>query len=436
MKATFTKFILFTAGIIFLNATCVNAQLVTTFAGNTFGTGYTNDTGLAASFNWPISLAFDKQHNIYVADADNNVIRKIIMPNTVTTFAGSGATGITNDTGIAASFNHPLCVAVDTAGDVYVSDSKNNMIRKITPSGLVSLFAGSGLTGSVNGAAANATFNYPNGIATDKNGNIYVADSRNNMIRKISHSDTVSTVAGSTNAGSNDDTGVAAGFNYPTGIAVDSNGNLFVADENNNLIRKITPAGVVTTFAGSGIAGYNDDTGRAAAFNAPYGITIDKAGNLYVAEIGNNTIRAITPSKKVTTIAGIAGVTGSDDGLKDVATFYNPTGVLPDNNGNLFVADWNNNEIRKIILGYTGIFTPRPNNTILISPNPAHDVLNIPTQPNDKVIIYNLMGAEVYRGFATNTSTLVPVNNFCSGTYSVQVTGRSGNIKSGKFVKE
>ncbi|MDR3681731.1 MAG: T9SS type A sorting domain-containing protein [Flavipsychrobacter sp.] len=435
MKSVKFKIAFLISCISLLGAMPAKAQLVTTFAGN-YTTGYTDDTGTNAAFNWPISIIFDKHMNMYVADADNNMVRKIITPNTVTSFAGNGTAGITDDTGTAARFNHPLGIAIDTAGNVYVTDSKNNTIRKITPAGRVTTFAGSGLVGNNDGPGATATFNYPNGLAVDDTGNVYVADSKNNMIRKITPVGYVSTLAGNLTAGSNNDTGIKASFNYPTGVAIDKSGNLFVADETNNMIRKISPAGIVVTIAGSGIAGSADDTGIAATFSEPYGITIDSSGSLYVAEIGNDIIRQITPTRQVMTLVGLPGIIGGIDGLKDVATFDNPTGVLLDGNGNLFVADWNNNVIRKVILGYTGIFTPRKSTTILPFPNPAQDVVTIPAKQNDEVIIYNVVGVEVYKTVVAGNNAVVSMKGFSTGLYTVQTIGKDGTKKTGKFIKQ
>jgi len=418
-----------------LGAVQAHAQLVTSYAGNGV-TGYIDDTGLAASFNWPINLAMDAQKNIYVTDADNNMVRKISASKSVTTFAGSGTVGITNDTGIKARLNHPLGLAIDKAGNLYVGDSKNNMIRKITPGGVVSLYAGSGLLGSANGPDSTATFNYPNGIAVDDSGYVYVADASNNMIRKISPRGTVSTLAGSGVIGLADGTGSAAMFDYPTGIAIDSNRNLYVTDETNHLIRKVTQAGVVTTYAGTGTAGNVDDTGIAASFAQPYGISIDAAQNLYVAEIGSDVIRMITPTKQVMTLAGTAGVTGLADGIKFDAEFNNPTGVIPDGTGNLYVADWNNNMIRKVVLGYTSVFSVNKLGRVAIYPNPVHDELNVPTHIGDRVVIYNVAGVKVYDATTAQLNTVIATGKFASGAYFVSLIAKNGDKGYAKFVKE
>lgn len=432
-RSTF-KCILAFAAAAFLFQSNARAQLVTTYAGYPAG-GYVNDTGTAAAFNQPITITIDKNKNLYVADAENHRVRKISPAGMVSTFAGS-LFGFINDTASGARFFHPLGVVVDDAGFVYVADSKNNAIRKISPAGLVTTLAGAtGVAGYKDGAGDTATFNYPNGIALDAAKNVYVADASNNMIRKITPDGVVSTVAGALAAGNADGQGTGARFTYPTGIAVDAAGNLFVADENNHLIRKITAAGAVSTYAGSGSPDNIDDTGSAAAFNAPYGIAIDAANNLYVAEIGNNQIRKITPGRKVMSFAG-NGTAGADDGLRTDATFFSPTGITLDGTTTMYVADWKNNLIRKIDLTATGIFTVQHAGNLSLYPNPASDVLHIPAKEGERIAVYNSVGAVVYEGVAKGAVTTVGIKTFPAGMYTVVVFLKDGRRQAGKFVKE
>jgi sugar lactone lactonase YvrE len=267
--------------------------------------GAADGVGTAATFAGPAGLAFDAGGSVYVADSGNNEIRKISSAGVVTTLAGSGASGAADGAGTAASFNAPTGIAVDSAGNIYVADSGNNEIRKITPAGVVSTFAGSTTPGSANGTGRAAQFTSPNGIAFDNIGNLYVADTGNHDIRKISPDGVVSTLAGSpTNPGSDNGTGTAASFIWPPSVAVDSSGNVYVADRIDSEIRKITPQGVVTTFAGSTASGSADGTGAAAGFNEPQGIAVDFMDNVYVADTSNFEIRKITPAGVVTTLAG------------------------------------------------------------------------------------------------------------------------------------
>jgi sugar lactone lactonase YvrE len=232
---------------------------------------------------------------VYIADSSNNKIRKITPAGVVTTLAGSGVSGSADGAGTAASFNYPSGVAVDSTGNIYVADSNNNKIRKITPAGVVTTLAGSGVSDSEDGTGTTASFAYPRGVAVDKSGNLYVADSSNNKVRKITPAGAVTTLAGSGRKGSRD--GTAANFNYPNGVAVDSIGNVYVVDSGNHKIRKVTTAGVVTTLAGSGVEGSEDGTGTAASFYWPTGVAVDSSGNVYVADSNNNLIRKITISQ-------------------------------------------------------------------------------------------------------------------------------------------
>jgi serine/threonine protein kinase, bacterial len=262
--------------------------------------------------------------------------------------AGTGSPGADNGMGVQASFRFPLGVAVDAAGNVYVADTDNHMIRKIASNGQVTTVAGNGTSGSADGAGAGASFNLPIGVAADAAGNLYVADVLNHKIRKITPIGEVSTFAGSGSIGFSDGTGIAASFTFPQGVAVDGAGNVYVADTDNHRIRKITAGGEVSTLAGSGLPGSADGTGAAASFNFPHGVAVDAFGNVYVADRFNFKIRKITPAGVVTTLAGISTF-GAVDGTAAVASFNEPVGVTVDAFGNIYVADNNNNKIRKIV---------------------------------------------------------------------------------------
>ncbi len=328
------------------------ANLVTTLAGTAGQFGSADGTGSAARFDDPTGVAVDGTGNIYVADTVNDTIRKITPAGVVTTLAGTaGQAGNADGIGSAARFDDPTGVAVDSAGNVYVADEVNDTIRKITPAGVVTTLAGSpGQIGSADGTGSAARFDDPTGVAVDSAGNVYVADRGNDTIREITPAGVVTTLAGSPGqAGSSDGTGSAARFFDPYGVAVDGAGNVYVADTQNETIRIITPAGVVTTLAGSpGQAGSADGTGSAARFLLPQGLAVDGAGNLYVADTGNYTIPVITPAGVVTTLAGSPGQTSSADGTGSAARFGFPTGIAVDGAGNLYVADFGNDTIRKL----------------------------------------------------------------------------------------
>ena len=316
--------------------------------------GSANGLGTAARFNHPFGIAVDATGNVYIADEGNSLIRRMDPTTLVTTFVGMvGVSGSTNGADTLASFKKPFGVAIDASGNVYVADAGNNQIRAITPAGLVSTFAGTGVAGTGNGADT-ATFNSPLGIAIDGSGNLYVADYGNDMIRKISPAGVVSTLAGTGATGADNGAGTAATFNLPEGVAVDAAGNVYVADNGNNIIRKITPGGIVSTLAGSGTVGSANGTGTNASFNSPFGIAVDASGNVYVADSGNNLIRKISAAGAVTTFAG-SGKKGAGNASGTAASFNTPSGVAVDAAGNVYVADEDNNLIRKIT--NTGVVT-------------------------------------------------------------------------------
>lgn len=325
---------------------------VTTFAGTAGVAGSADGVGTAATFNFPTGIATDASGNVYVADFANHTIRKITPAGAVTTLAGTGGlAGYADGTGAAARFSRPSGLAVDGAGSVYVADSDNQVIRKISPSGVVTTFAGlAGTRGSADGAATAARFNDPIAVAVDVSGNVYVADFTNNAVRSITPAGVVSTLAGTAGfAGAIDGVGTDARFSGPAAIAVDASGVVFVADSGNSTVRRIDRDAVVTTMAASPpLTGAADGTGRDARFTAPRGVATDGAGNVYVADSGNNLIRKVTPGGVTTTLAGTPGLTGATDGPGASARFSLPVAVAVDGAGTVYVADYSNNTIRKI----------------------------------------------------------------------------------------
>ncbi|MES2332257.1 MAG: LamG-like jellyroll fold domain-containing protein [Bacteroidota bacterium] len=294
--------------------------------------------GKAAGFDHPSAIAVDHNGTLYVTDEKNNSIRKILPDGTVSTISKTG-------------FKGPSGIAVDALGNIYVADCYNHCIKKILPSGIVTILAGNGLPGNADHRiGTSAMFSYPVSIAVDPKGNVYVSDEGNNCIRKIKNTGEVTTLAGTGFAGATDNTnGKLASFNQPSGIALDIQGNVYVADQLNHKIRKITTAGAVTTLAGTGLAGSsNHSSAMFSAFNNPRGIAVDKVGNVYVADIGNQQIRKISSDGDVITFAGSGAEGSTDDTNGLLASFNFPNGLAIDSTGNLYIADCLNNRIRKI----------------------------------------------------------------------------------------
>ena len=313
---------------------------VSTFAGSATA-GYANGTAANALFNNPQGIAVDSKGNVYVSDSFNNYIRQITPAGVVTTFAGNGTSGYTDGPAANAQFYAPQGLAFDANGNLYVADLGNNVIRKITPAGVVSTFAGNGTRGYVDGAGTIAEFNGPHGIAFDTKGNLFVADRANNSIREVSSAGLVSSFAGNRTAGYLDATSISAVFNNPNGVAVDANGNVYVADQGNSAIRKITSAGVVTTLAGG--------PSQTAILNFPSAITLDAKANIYIVDEGGRMLE-YTTTNALYSLAGGFNVFGFVDGTNATVQFNNPQAIAVDAGGAFYIADQYNNAIRKMIV--------------------------------------------------------------------------------------
>ncbi len=324
---------------------------MTTLTGMTGGNGSANGTRSLARFDQPEGVALDDAGNIYLADYNGCTIRKVTPIGEVTTLAGRAyAPGMADGTGSVARFSCPTGVAIDNAGDVFLADAANNTIRKVAPDGQVTTLAGRAeVSGTADGTGKTARFNWPTGVAVDSAGIVYVADMANNTIRRVTSAGEVTTLAGlAGQAGSADGTGNAAGLNGPYSVAIDGAGNIIVADTYNHTIRRVTPAGEVTTLAGlAGQSGSVDGPGDAARFNLPFGVAVDKAGNIFVADTENHTIRMVTPAGVVTTLAGLTGHHGTEDGTGSIVRFNSLYGIAVDGAGNIYVADSSNNTLRK-----------------------------------------------------------------------------------------
>lgn len=393
---------------------------VTTLAGSP-SAGGTSGAAPNARFYNPQNVALDSATNIYVADTQNSVIRKITTTGAVTVFAGT--TGVFGSAdGASALFSGPQGIAVDGNGNVYVADTGNSTVRKITPGGVTSTFAGSaGLPGNTDGTNTTVQFNRPEGVAVDSANNVYVADTYNFTIRKITPGGVSSTLAGlAGTSGSFDGTNTGARFNCPAGVAVDSSGNLYVSDYNNNTIREVSPAGVVTTLAGwAGVWGNSDGTGTNASFYGPTGITVDASDNVFVIDSGNNTLRKVTQAGVVTTVAGLAGVSGSSDGTGTAAKFYYPAGVAFAG-GYVYVADAGNNTIRSQCILPSIITQPQSQTT-----SPGNSVTFSVSVYGSSPLTYLWQYNTTNLPF--NSSSILASN---AGTYQVTISNAAGHVLS------
>ncbi len=343
-----------------VRAITLPGAVVSRVAGVPGSVGYADGTGTGAQFNFRAGALSRDASFTYLADTSSHTIRKVAAGAVVTTLAGSGGvSGFTEGAGGAARFNSPFGIVADGFGNVFVADTFNQKIRFINSAGTVSTWAGPDAAtctananvcpgGNVDANGTAARFRNPRALAIDGFGNLYVANRNGQTIRKIDSARNVTTLAGSNGlSGSADGTGAAARFSFPAGIAVDSAGNVFVADTGNRTIRKITPAGVVTTIAGSpGLAGSADGTGATARFTSPTNLSLDAAGNLLIADPGNSTLRKMTPAGVVTTIAGEALRVGGGEGTGLFARFFQPSSIITDASGNYLVMDAGNQAIR------------------------------------------------------------------------------------------
>jgi len=341
-------------------------------AGNVDGWGYVDGTLAQARFAKPMGIARDGQGNFYIADTYNHTIRKVSAAGVVSTLAGSpGQRGSVDGTGSAARFSSPKGLAVDSAGNVFVADYANQVIRKITSAGVVTTYTGTvGVMGATDGTLAQAQFASPFGLVFDGSGNLFVTDLDNGTIRKITPGGQVSTLAGTAGQfGAADGQGSAALFSGVYFITADAQNNLYVADGGNHAIRKITPGGAVTTFAGTlGSSCYLDSSDKLPAhFNGPYSVAFDSPGHVLVSDTYNHRIRKIHPTGEVTTLSGSAAgyLGGYNDGAGTVAKFSYPSGIISDLAGGIYVADQWNNLIRKVVVssGVTSTWTGSPAQT-------------------------------------------------------------------------
>jgi PASTA domain/NHL repeat len=333
------------------------SNTITTIAGN--GTpGFSGDGGPATSAQmWgPEGIAVDAAGNVYFTDGASHRVRKVTPGGTISTFAGTGAPGFSGDNGLATSaqLSSPKGLAVDGLGNVYIAEYHGDRVRKVNPAGIITTYAGSGIRGDTGdgGPATAARLFAPRGLAVDGQGNLYIADHYNHRIRKVDSSGTITRFAG-TSAGFSGDGGPAtsAQLHYPEHVTTDESGNVYIADSSNRRVRKVSPSGTITTFAGSGGGGLGDGgLATSATLDHPRGLEVDAQGNLYIADSADYRVRKVDTAGMITTVVGTGnGGFHGDGGPAGSATVWVPLGLAMDGQGNLYIADYQNNRLRKVL---------------------------------------------------------------------------------------
>lgn len=451
--------IVFSSLIAFASSSVAHSQTITTVAGVIGSPGYVGDAGPAnnARFNQPRAVATDNDGNLYIADMRNHVIRKV-SNGVVNTVAGNGTAGTAGAGGpaTAAQLAQPTGMTIDNDGNIYIADYNASVIKKVTTSGIMTIFAGNGTEGfsGDGGPASQAKLYRPTAVASDKDGNLYISDASNKVIRKVTKSGVISTIAGVPGrAGYAGDGGPAtkALLTQPAGIAVDYSGNVYIADPSNSVIRKVNASGIITTFAGTGVAGYSGDNGPAikAQFQigSPQGLAVDPAGNVYASDYQNHAIRKINTKGIITTIAGNGAPDYAGDGGPAIlAKIWYPIGIATDIAGNVFITDSYNNTIREIVSSCTAptpSFDAQPisksackggNVTFTVTANNADNYQWQQFQPATGEWLELTDGAS-FSGVTTNTLTVngitdkmnnnqfrVMANNACKTLFSSKAT--------------
>ena len=390
----------------------------------------------------PVGVQVDASGNLYVSDAAGQTVRKISSDFKISTLAGNALSQGSTDGGAAtAKFNEPNGLVLNTDNSLLLADTSNAALRQISAVGAVTTFAGtSGSKGSTDATGTAARFSAPVGLARDGSGNYYVADQTNHTIRKISASGVVTTLAGTAGqSGSVDGTGAAARFNLPTGITCNAQGDLYVSDLGSHLIRKVTAAGVVTTLAGqASVSGSSDGSGTAARFFKPAGLAIDSVGNVYVADMGNSTLRKISASGVVSTLAGLPTIDGLMDGAGSNAWFAEPQGLTLDSAGNIYVADTANAVLRKVTPEGLVTTLAMAGTAPLISMQPVSLTINSGGTATFSVLAigdaplsyqWKKDGADL-SGAVTTSYSVSSATPFYAGNYTVAVTNTYGTTLS------
>ena len=426
---------------LFALAFCLNAkaQIITTIAGN--GTaGYSGDGGPAvnAVLNYPTDVSIDAFKNIYIADQLNNRIRKVDTAGNITTIVGTGIQGYSGDGGAAtaAELYNPTNIIFNANGNLIFSDRNNNKVRMVNVSGTINTIAGNGAFGysGDGGQAILCELAYQTGLATDNFNNIYIVDEDNNRIRKVDTAGIIATIVGNGTQGFTGDGGAAtnAELYTPRDVAFDASGNLYIADQYNHCIRKVTTSGIITTAVGTGTAGYYGDGGQAtnAQLHFPRGLTFDVSGNLYIADTYNSVIRKVNAAGIISTIVGNGTLGYSGDGGMAINAHLNtPIGITIDALGNLYIADGGNNRIRKVTnVAATGIKGLEEfDNEVIMYPNPTSNNFTIETSYTDKqtLQLFDVNG-KIVLSQIINGKTNIDASNLAEGVYNLSLINQNG----------
>jgi len=440
--------------IIFIISIKSPAQIITTYAGTGIaGYNGDSILAINAQLNYVGGIIFDDYDNLFICDANNERVRKVDAAGIITTFAGNGTGGYAGDNGLAinAQISGAHDVVFDAEGNLLIADFQNSRIRKVDTSGVITTVAGNGLSGASgdSGLAVLASIGHPDGIVFDAAGNLYIAQGNDHCLRKIDTAGVITTIAGITgNAGYNGDgiPAVTALLSFPVDVAVDSADNIFIAEYGGARIRKIDNSGIITTVAGTGSPGYNGDSIPAvtAMISSPTGIDFSPQGNLFITDGNNNRVRKIDSAGIITTVAGIgtAGFSG-DNGLATLAELNYPFRLAFNSSGNLFIADDFNNRVRMI--EYVNTSAPEISyntNSIIVFPNPFSDKINITAATNEpvEVTLFDVTARKLLQQTFTNAVTL-KTSHLAKGMYLYVVRNKNGpdsyrEIKKGKIVKD
>jgi hypothetical protein len=443
---------LFTGLILLLSLAKINAQTISTIAGNgTAGNTGNGSPATAAELNVPFGVCTDSLGNVYIADDYNNQIRMVNTSGVISLFAGTGAGGYSGDGGQAtlAKLNQPSQVYAAKNGNVYISDEFTNTIRMVNTSGVISTVAGTGIGGysGDGGQATAAKVNTPTDVTFDAAGNMYIGDFSNARVRKVNTSGVISTIAGTGAAGYSGDGGLAtaAEINHPYGVATDRQGNLFISDDIDNRIRMVNSVGVISTYAGTGVGGYSGDGGPATAaqISGPYKVNTDANGSVYIADRLNARIRWINKyTGIITTIAGTGAGGYNGDGIPaTTAELGEAGGVFADNRTQaVYIADDLNNRVRKFGFAPMGVNSLLDNEmNVKVYPNPSNGLftLEMKNTTNSLVQVFNALGQRVYyaKVQAGSLNTSIDLVNQPNGIYLYTIITEAGRyISSGKLI--